>query len=159
MTGEIKVSALLPISKLIAKHIKPIPPVIFRLFKSVIAARSATNALFQQLVAKSPDPEIEKSNASHRSFIEKLSKAFELLGGEEWVKEQNEVGKSVKEDEQSIAVRKLSLLIWCILRRIQLRGCLRWHTFGAWLLEEEYAWLREHKLLGYASFSSPLGRN
>ena len=84
-TGEIPVSAFVPLSNLIAKHINPIPSIIYRLFQSVIEARTATHALFQQIVATKPDPEIEKSNVSHKCFIDALTEAFKALGGEEWV--------------------------------------------------------------------------
>jgi hypothetical protein len=83
MTGEIPVSAFVPLSNLIAKHINPIPSIIYRLFQSVIDARTATHALFQQIVATKPDPEVEKSNASHRRFIDALTEAFKTLGGKE----------------------------------------------------------------------------
>ncbi|KAE9368958.1 hypothetical protein N431DRAFT_382769 [Stipitochalara longipes BDJ] len=83
-TGQITVSALVSLSKLIAKHINPIPSTIYRLFQSVIDARLAANSLFQQIATENPDPEIERSNASHKLFIEALSSAFKALGGEEW---------------------------------------------------------------------------
>jgi hypothetical protein len=87
-TGEITVSALVPLSKLVAKNISPIPSTIYRLFQSVIAKRTASLTLFQQIVAKNSDPEIQRSNVSHKIFIEALTEAFEALGGEVWTSKQ-----------------------------------------------------------------------
>lgn len=83
-TGEITVSSLVSLSKLIAKHINAVPPAIYRLFRSVIDARTASFAVFQQMVVENPDPETEKSNASHKRFIDALTEAFEALGGQTW---------------------------------------------------------------------------
>ncbi|KAH8732228.1 hypothetical protein GQ44DRAFT_745478 [Phaeosphaeriaceae sp. PMI808] len=68
-------------SKLIADHLKPIPSAIFELFKAVIKARSITYAAFQQIVNQNPGPDIERSNAAHKHFIDALTNAFHSLGG------------------------------------------------------------------------------
>lgn len=111
-TGEIKLSALVPISKLIAAHISPIPSTIYRLFQSVIAVRSATHKAFQQIVAKTPDPEIEQNNASHKYFIDRLTEAFEALGGKIWASRQkSETENSDEEDmDEVIFKNKFSAL-------------------------------------------------
>ncbi|SPQ19181.1 5fef2285-2abb-49d2-9a44-8740aab37832 [Thermothielavioides terrestris] len=83
-TGEITVSSLVFLSKLIAKHIGAVPPAIYRLFQSVIDARTASYVIFQKLAAQNPNPEMERSNASHKAFIDALVEAFEALGGKEW---------------------------------------------------------------------------
>ncbi|KAK4034762.1 hypothetical protein C8A01DRAFT_48910 [Parachaetomium inaequale] len=83
-TGEITVLTLVSLSRLIAKYISAVPPAIYRLFQSVIAARTATHAIFQQIAAENPDAEIERSNASHKRFIDALIEAFEALGGNSW---------------------------------------------------------------------------
>ncbi|KAI2638278.1 hypothetical protein GGS21DRAFT_510517 [Xylaria nigripes] len=82
--GQVNVSSLVSLSKLIAKHINPIPSTVFTLFQSVIQARTATYQFFQQLVANKSDLEIERSNASHKHFIDALVEAFEALGGSAW---------------------------------------------------------------------------
>ncbi|KAI0863800.1 hypothetical protein F4860DRAFT_50384 [Xylaria cubensis] len=82
--GQVTVSSLVSLSKLIAQHIKPIPPVILSLLDSVIKARTATYAAFLQLVANKSDPEVERSNVSHKYFIDALVEAFESLGGVAW---------------------------------------------------------------------------
>jgi hypothetical protein len=97
-TGKITVSALVAISKLVAKHISPIPSTIYPLFQSVIAARKATYELFQQIAAKQPDPEIQRSNASHKVFIDALTEAFEALGGEVWASKQKP-GTAIPDEE------------------------------------------------------------
>jgi hypothetical protein len=50
---------------------------------------------------KKPDPEIERSNLSHRKFIDALIEAFEALGGREWESE-SKAQKSVQEDEDDV---------------------------------------------------------
>jgi hypothetical protein len=40
--------------------------------------------MFQQIVTQTPDPEIEKSNASHKAFIDALDDSYKALGGEDW---------------------------------------------------------------------------
>src|SRR4051812_9694794 len=82
-SGQVKVSALEPLSKLIAEHVRPISSTIFRIFQNVISARTAAYRAFQQLVAVKPDFETEESNASHKAFIDALTRAYNVLGGEE----------------------------------------------------------------------------
>ncbi|TVY87141.1 hypothetical protein LAWI1_G008481 [Lachnellula willkommii] len=98
-TGQITVSSLVPMSKLIAEHVKPIPPTIYRIFQAVIDARTATHAVFQQLVSKNPDPEIEKSNISHKHFIDGLTEAFAALGGKTWASEQKSGNATADEED------------------------------------------------------------
>jgi len=98
--GQLTVSALVPVSKLIAEHIKPIPPTIYNLFQSVIDARKATHAVFQQMVFKNPDPEIERSNISHRHFIDSLTEAFKALGGENWISKQKSESERLDEEDR-----------------------------------------------------------
>ena len=80
-TGQTTVSGMLSMCELIAKHLHSIPPTIPRLFQSVIDARSSVYAVFQSIVATNPDPELKKSNVSHKYFLDGLTKAFEALGG------------------------------------------------------------------------------
>lgn len=80
-TGHSTVLEIVQMSKLIAKHLQPIPTDILSLFRSVIKARSATYDAFQQIVDERPDPETERSNATHKYFIEALTEAFNALGG------------------------------------------------------------------------------
>ncbi|KAL4876631.1 hypothetical protein BJY04DRAFT_222810 [Aspergillus karnatakaensis] len=84
-SGEITLSSLVSLSELVAKHIKPIPATIHRLLRSVIEARKKTHSLFRRLVAEDPDPEVVKSNISHEVWINGLTKAFNLMGGEAWL--------------------------------------------------------------------------
>ncbi|KAK2763289.1 hypothetical protein FQN54_009925 [Arachnomyces sp. PD_36] len=111
-TGQIKVSALVPIAKLIAEHINSVPSTIFRLFQSVIDARSAAYGLFQRIVARKPDPDMEKSNVSHKCFIDALTSAFKALGGDEWASQQKpKTGNLDEEDIQAdVFANKFSAL-------------------------------------------------
>ncbi|KAK5633104.1 hypothetical protein RRF57_008818 [Xylaria bambusicola] len=87
INGQVTVAGLVSLSKLIAKHTDPIPSAILALFNSAIQARTAAYGIFQQLVANKSDPEIERSNASHKHFINALVEAFEVLGGAAWAKQ------------------------------------------------------------------------
>jgi hypothetical protein len=98
-TGQITVSTLVSLSKLIGKRINPIPSTIYRLFQSVIAARKAAYSAFQQIVAQKRDPEIERSNITHKRFIDALIEAFEALGGDEWVSKQKSETESADEED------------------------------------------------------------
>lgn len=52
------------------------------------------------MVAETPDPDIERSNACHKHFIEVLSKSFTTLGGEAWVEKQKN-SKVAADDEEA----------------------------------------------------------
>lgn len=75
-SGRSTVLEIVQMSKLIAEHLQPIPSAIFGLFQAVIKARSITYDAFQQIVNEKPDPEIERSNATHKHFINALTEAF-----------------------------------------------------------------------------------
>ncbi|KAH8812893.1 hypothetical protein F5884DRAFT_730209 [Xylogone sp. PMI_703] len=110
-TGEIPVSAVVPIANLIANYIKPIPPTIYRIFQCVIAARTAAHKVFKQISASNPNPEIERSNVSHKQFIDTLREAFEVLGGKSWEQEQKaEAKKAYESDDDVIFANRFSLL-------------------------------------------------
>jgi hypothetical protein len=68
-------------SKLIARNLKPIPLTIFKLFQAVIQARKAIHAAFQHIVDEKSNAEMEKSNATHKHFIDALTEAFDALDG------------------------------------------------------------------------------
>jgi hypothetical protein len=83
-TGKITVVKLVALAKFIGKHITTVPPIILHLFRSVINARTDTYDWFRELVAATPDPAVERSNKSHKYFIDALTEAFHALGGKEW---------------------------------------------------------------------------
>lgn len=86
-TGQATVNSVLPMSSLIADHADPVPNVIYRLFGSIIHARSLVSSTFQQFMgAVESDDELQRSNESHQHFIKTLQQAFQILGGEEWEK-------------------------------------------------------------------------
>ncbi|OAQ99783.1 hypothetical protein LLEC1_07706, partial [Akanthomyces lecanii] len=95
-TGEVTVASLVALSKLIASHIKPVPRSILALFDSVIQARTESHETFQQF--SSTDPDIERSNASHRHFIDALVEAFDALGGAEYIQERD--ARAMQEAQQ-----------------------------------------------------------
>lgn len=85
-SGQTTVSGFLSMAQLIAGSINGslVPAAVYRLFQSVIKARTATWQAFQRFESKRPDPEIEKSNVTHKFFIDALQQAFEVLGGKQW---------------------------------------------------------------------------
>lgn len=99
-TGELRLSTLISLSALIAKHISPIPTTIYRLLQSIISSREGTHALFQRIVANNPDPDIEKSNISHKYWIDGLTEAFKALGGEVWVSRQKGQTEGADEEDE-----------------------------------------------------------
>lgn len=97
-TGQVSVAELVALSKLIAAHINPVPRSILALFDSVIRARSEAFETFQQI--NETDLELERSNASHKHFIDALVDAFEVLGGWDYVRERDaKAAKEAKERE------------------------------------------------------------
>lgn len=67
--------------------------------------------MFQDLEARCQDPEIEKSNASHKYFIDALTKAFNTLGGDEWLSGQKAESDEEEEDvEKVVFANKFSAL-------------------------------------------------
>ena len=99
-TGQSTVAEIVDMSKLIARHLQPIPSVIFNLFQAVIKARSVTHDAFERIVSLKPDPEIEKSNATHKFFIEALTEAFDALGGKVWTSNSSSRSQDEEMDEQ-----------------------------------------------------------
>ena len=92
-TGKTSVSGFVSMAKYIAQHLDAAPSPIYGLFQSVIRARSAAYDIFQQIAAGENDPEIEKSNSSHKHFIDALTEAFGILGGNKWQEGQWPEGK------------------------------------------------------------------
>ncbi|KAM0429801.1 hypothetical protein ACHAPT_006407 [Fusarium lateritium] len=86
-------------SELIAQHGEPIPGAIYRLFGSIIEARTTINSAFHQLVGSNEDEDLKRSNASHKHFIDVLRKAFVILGGDSWKQSQS---KQIPEEEQDV---------------------------------------------------------
>ncbi|KAF6804116.1 hypothetical protein CMUS01_14928 [Colletotrichum musicola] len=87
-SGQINVAGLVAMAELIGKHIKSVPNAIFQLLRSVIVARSAHHAEFQKFAAAKPDADVEKSNVTHKFFIDALARAFKALGGDDWASGQ-----------------------------------------------------------------------
>ena len=60
----------------VAKYTDTIPSITHRLLRVVIEARKAGHALFLRIASKTQDPEIERSNASHKKFIDTSTAVF-----------------------------------------------------------------------------------
>lgn len=109
--GVVSLAALQSYSTLIAKHLDPIPPTIFRLFESIIDARKQTHNLFLEIAASDKDPEIQRSNESHKHWINGLTQAFQALGGDSWkVGKTSQPEPSDEDAEQVIFANKYSTL-------------------------------------------------
>jgi hypothetical protein len=80
-TGQCTVVEIVTMSRLIAKHFDPVPLTILRLLQGIIRVRSKIYDVFQQIVSEVPDPDIERSNATHKHFIDTLTEALEALSG------------------------------------------------------------------------------
>jgi hypothetical protein len=100
-TGQSTVAEIINMSELIAKHIRPAPDAVFKLFQAVIKARSIIHDAFQQAVSQKPDPEIERSNATHKHFINALTQAFDAFGGNLWTS-KNDSSKLEQGSEEEI---------------------------------------------------------
>ena len=98
-SGQSSVSEIVNMSKLIAQYVQPIPATIFKLFEAVIRARSETYEAFRQIVNQQPDPEVEKSNETHKFFIEALTEAFDALGGSQWAASQGSTTDAQDDDQ------------------------------------------------------------
>lgn len=80
VTGHTTVAGFLSMAELIAQHVKTVPSIVLRLFRSAIAARSRAYEEFQKVALL--NPAIQPLNASHKHFINALQTAFQLFGGE-----------------------------------------------------------------------------
>lgn len=97
-------------SRFISRHLKEIPPVVFRIFKYVIAGRTAYYDVFQAMLAERPDPELERNNQSHKYVIDAFKQAFDVLGGPAWQESQTQVGDGHGADDMdSIFTNKFSV--------------------------------------------------
>ncbi|KAJ5710979.1 hypothetical protein N7488_005135 [Penicillium malachiteum] len=81
---------------------KAIPTTIFRLFGSIIDARTKTHNFYLQSTASNSDPEVQKSNKSHRIWIHGLTEGFHILGGESWKKEKGHASDAPDQDEEGV---------------------------------------------------------
>ncbi|KAL7909029.1 hypothetical protein GGI35DRAFT_493835 [Trichoderma velutinum] len=100
VTGQVTVRELVAMARTISKHAIRVPSAIYRKLQSVTHARTVVYQAFQQLAASNPtpDPEMEKSNASHKYFIDALHEVFEVLGGPTWEQEQQSDSKEAEFD-------------------------------------------------------------
>jgi hypothetical protein len=84
-TGRTTLSSLVSMAQLIREHVRPVPDHILWVLKVVIEGRTEAHAAFEAWTADKPDPEMEASNHAHKGFIDSLQKAFEILGGDDWL--------------------------------------------------------------------------
>ena len=91
-TGQTNVTDMVNICKLIAENVntEKIPPVIYKLFLSVISARKRAHSMFERMASLKQSPDIVQSNNSHRFFLEALQHSFEVLGGIAWRQRQTD---------------------------------------------------------------------
>ncbi|THY50911.1 hypothetical protein D6C97_06868 [Aureobasidium pullulans] len=101
-TGQVSCKELITMAKRVAANLhEEVPSTIFRLFRSVIKARSKAYEMFRELAATHADEKMEESNTSHKHFIDRLDEAFAILGGEAWMAKQR-AGVEEVEDRDSI---------------------------------------------------------
>lgn len=99
LTGKAPVSDLILMAKLIATHRSNIPSKKLALFQSVIELRTIYNSQFAELASISPSKELLNNNAKHKHFIDVLTEAFHILGGEAWLAEQAEKEEQADEED------------------------------------------------------------
>jgi hypothetical protein len=87
-TGQVNVSNLLVMARVISENVNTIPSAVFGLFYAVIKARKEACAAFEQISAHDADVDLEVSNATHRHFVDVLEESFRVLGGEEWLEQE-----------------------------------------------------------------------
>ncbi|KAL9572301.1 hypothetical protein ACKAV7_003502 [Fusarium commune] len=109
-TGQTTVSGLISMSTLISQHREPVPNVIYRLFGSIIQARSLVSSTFQELMGPDSDEELKRNNESHQHFINTLRSAFQILGGEEWEKTSASTSDDTEGVEQILFANKFQEL-------------------------------------------------
>ncbi|KAL7937233.1 hypothetical protein V8C35DRAFT_332354 [Trichoderma chlorosporum] len=102
-TGQVPVADFVSMSELIAKHQVEIPSAIFDLFLSVIELRSVYYSQFQQLASANPSEKLERDNSTHKYFIDTLTKAFDILGGQQWLSKESEKQAKGSEEETGSA--------------------------------------------------------
>jgi hypothetical protein len=104
-TGQCTMAEIVTMSRFIAKHQNPVTLTIIRLLQGVIRARFKIHEAFKEIESEFPDPDIEKSNATHKRFIEALTEAFEALGGASQDFGDGSSGTEEAEDEISLRNR------------------------------------------------------
>ncbi|CAD0082371.1 unnamed protein product [Aureobasidium vineae] len=86
-TGQVTSKELVSMARMVASRLsqQQIPSTIFRLFQSVISARSSSHAAYVEMASNYENEDMEESNRTHKHFIDRLLEAFEVLGGSEWI--------------------------------------------------------------------------
>ncbi|THX60948.1 hypothetical protein D6D06_00872 [Aureobasidium pullulans] len=101
-TGQVTCRELVIMARRVASNLcEEVPSTIFRLFRSVIKARSKAFDMYQELAATEADAGMEASNITHKHFIDRLDEAFAILGGEAWMAKQRASDEEV-EDRDAI---------------------------------------------------------
>ncbi|PTB69505.1 hypothetical protein BBK36DRAFT_1187349 [Trichoderma citrinoviride] len=117
LTGQAPVSDLVSMAKLIAKHHIDIPSKTLALFHSVIELRTICYSQFQELASMCPSEELLESNSKHKYFIDILTEAFHILGGEAWLAEQEEKPANEGEETADGSEEKADARIWTMANR------------------------------------------
>ncbi|TDZ24357.1 hypothetical protein Cob_v003445 [Colletotrichum orbiculare MAFF 240422] len=89
-TGTMNVAALVALAELISRHTDAVymSGATFRMLLSIIQSRKAQHTAFVDHLSIFPDAEIQRSNDSHKHFIDTLIKVFTILGGNAWLDQQ-----------------------------------------------------------------------
>ncbi|KAK4671875.1 hypothetical protein QC764_609510 [Podospora pseudoanserina] len=78
--GQIRVDGIVPLCGLIAKHVTNVSPSIYRLFQSIIDARTASYSRSQRVAIQIQDKNVEECNSTYKFFIGTLVAVLEALG-------------------------------------------------------------------------------
>ena len=111
-TGQISASTLVTMARLIKKHVDPLPDLLFWHLKSAIEARTKMHELCVAMAVGNTTPEMEKSNDSHKAFIDFLRQAFATLGGQSWQPSSDalRLSRAVERDSSNILASRFQVL-------------------------------------------------
>ncbi|KXH31477.1 hypothetical protein CSIM01_04096 [Colletotrichum simmondsii] len=84
-----------------------IPPATFRLFRSVINARTEHLAFLQRIVSEE-DPQYGKDIKIHETFVQLVTEAFVALGGNSWIDTEQSRGVQGRSNTRNLTPEKLA---------------------------------------------------
>lgn len=98
-------------SKLIKKHAGAIPDLILWLLDSVIETRTQAHDAYLSMTSGNNDPDLDRKNDSHKKFILFLREAFNILGGEAWLRHRDTGATDVSSEGYSTSSNKFEALV------------------------------------------------
>ncbi|KAI1085592.1 hypothetical protein F5B20DRAFT_575101 [Whalleya microplaca] len=91
----VSVSQMKSMAKFIARNSIRVHPRIYKLLSRVIEERTSFYTVFHNRALENPDPELQRSNAGHKFFIDALTEILEVLGGKAWIPQQKSANEAL----------------------------------------------------------------